>query len=601
MILASFASCANEEVNTSDNSIGDEINVYMGEPIYNFDPAEAYKNQTALKIVPLIFDNLFVLDEDGDVKKSLVEDYEIDEDKNIMIIELKEDAYWSDGKLLTANDVMYTWQRILDPSSSFEAASLLYDVKNAKAVKNAQKTSTGSAITLDDLGISTNGQKLEISFENDKVDYDSFLLKLTSVALSPVREDIVGRTEVANDWAKSSATMVSSGPFRLRSLAYEENITNPEAPIYQQILLERNTYYFRDYYEDPINKSVLPSKIIIKLRKSGESMVTDFTNKNLVFLADIPYIDRSAATLDKWKEITTITDSLSTNMLVLNQKATINGIELFARDNVRKALSLAINRQDIANKIIFAEPANGIVPNGVFNETSMKETFRDNATNNLDIKQNINEAKKLLSFEKDIEPSEFSFSISVPAQDDIHIEIAKLIANEWCKLGFKVSVKAVAAVENEDKALLTNAPIAGTKDDVFAENLMNREYQVALYDYVALSVDPLSTLAPFAFGYAGTATNSLNSPVFTVKPHISGYYNSEFNALIASAFKEADSEKRAQILHKAEGMLLESLPVIPVVFNQNIVMQDASLEDVVFDFYGSADFKSSSLKTKTEK
>lgn len=594
MILCSFAGCGGKE----EGAIGDNITIYIGEPIYNFDPAEAYKNDTTTKIIPLLFDNLFVLSADGKVENSLVDDYDIDKENKTMTIEIKEDAMWSDGRQLTANDVMYTWQRILDPSSSFEAAALLYDIKNAKALKNAEaviETEDGNkrAPTPDDLGVSANSQVLEIKFE-DNVDYDSFLVKLTSIALSPVREDVISRTVKSNDWAKSSLTMVSSGPFRLTEANYEEDLSNPKNPKLQQIELERNTYYFRDFAKDPINETVIPNKIIVKLKKDNESIIDLYKNtdaeKTIFLLGDIPLAERSSTKYSK--DDLTITDSLSTNMLVLNQNAVINGKNLFADKNVRKALSAVIDRTKIANAISFATPATGIVPNGVFEKNSKSDLFRENGTTSISATK---ESADSFIKASGINPSDYSFSISVPAEDEVHVKIAELVAEAWRSLKFNVTVNAVKAIDNPDKALISDEKIAGTKDSKFIEDFTAGKFEVAIIDYVALSADAFSVLAPFAYGYAGTATNKENSYIFETAPHISGYNSKEYNAKIDAALNTADAGDRATILHEAEKILADDLPVIPLVFNQSIVLQKEDLVGVKFDYYNSFNFTEADL------
>ncbi len=593
MILCSFAGCGGNE-----DEVGDNITIYVGEPIYNFDPAEAFKNDTAARIVPLLFDNLFVLDEDGDVEPSLVEDYDIDEDKNTMTIEIKEDAMWSDGRQLTANDVMYSWQRILDPSSSFEAASLLYDIKNAKAFKNAEYViekynGEKRAPTPDDLGVSANSQTLEIKFE-DNVDYDSFLIKLTSVALSPVREDVIGRTEKTNDWAKSSLTMVSSGPFRLTEVNYKEDLSVKTAPKYQQITLERNSYYFRDFSKDPLNETVAASKIIIKLKKDDESILDLYNksdkDKTIFFLGDIPLNERSSSKYNK--SDLTITDALSTNILVMNQNKEINGKKLFADKNIRKALSTVIDRKEIAKAISFATPATGIVPNGVFEENSDSKLFRDNATSS--ISSTAGSASSLIS-KSGINPADYSFTISYPKEDEVHAKIAEIVAKAWSKLGFKVKAEAVEADKNPDKALISKDVIAGTMDNKFIENFNEGKFDVAIIDYVALSADAFSVLAPFAYGYAGTVTNKENSYIFETAPHISGYNSEKYNKKIDAAAKTADAAARAKLLHEAEDILIDELPVIPLVFNQNISLQKEDLVGVEFNYYGGLVFTKADL------
>ena len=615
MILSSFVGCSKEE------DIGKDINIYISEPIYNFDPAEAYKNETALKITSLLYDNLFVLNEKGKVEKSLVKNYDYNKKTNKLTIELKDNAFWSDGKQLIANDVMYTWQRILDPSNSFEAAVLLYDIKNAKAVKNGE-IRNGNAITLDDIGISAlNTFKLEVTFENENVDIDNFLLKLTSAALSPVRADAIGKAEKPNDWAKSNATMVSSGPFRLNIFNYKEKAVATESTqtekatdstessneevagekiniiTEQYIVLERNTYYFRDFSKDIINKTVTPNKIIINLINPNNaiSVLNKYNSNELYFLGSIPLAERSKYSMKDWEDIATVTDAMSTNTLVLNQNRTINGVKLFANANVRKALSLAIDRQAIANAIVFAKPATGIVPNGVFETDSKKTTFREKADTTLST--DLGQAQSLLK-SASIDAAKFSFAISVPEYDEVHVKIAEMIAESWNKLGFKVTVNKVSVIDNEDKSLVSGSVISGVKDDIFAENLTAGEFDVALFDYVALSADAFSTLAPFAFGYAGTATNQANSPEFEVKPHISGYNSAAFNKKIEAAAKETNAKEKATILHEAESLLINDLPVIPVVFNQNVVMVNDKLVDVEFDYYQSPNFTKADIKEK---
>ena len=99
MIVPVVVGCAKKD--KDDGDYGAYINMYLTDQIYDMDPAKAYNNESALRLVSLVFDNLFVLDEKGKVKKSLVEDYKIKEndskDEYEMIITLK-DTYSPAGK-----------------------------------------------------------------------------------------------------------------------------------------------------------------------------------------------------------------------------------------------------------------------------------------------------------------------------------------------------------------------------------------------------------------------------------------------------------------------------------------------------------------------
>lgn len=578
MIIASFAGCGGKGEDEID---GAHIKMYLSDPVYNFDPAESYKNESALRMTSLLFDNLFILNKDGKVEKSLVKNYKYNEAEKTLFIELRTDTFWSDGNAINANDVVFAWQRLLSPENSFEAASLLFDIKNAQAAKAGD-------VTVDDVGISAlNNTDIQITFEEKAIDLNSFLVKLTSYALVPLREDVLSRVAVANDWAKSPTLMVSSGPFRLRSVSY--------APENAGVTLERNAYYRRNFMEDAVDKAVTPFRLIVDYTKTGEQITTAFENGEIFFIGDIPLAARSKYSIDEWKKHANVTDALSTHSYILNQNAEINGEKLFANANVRAALSLVIDRATIAQTVVFAEPASGIVPNGVFNENKKDSLFRDKASNSISSSPNKDAALAKLA-EANITPSKYSFKISVPAYDDVHIKIAELVAAAWSDLGFKVSVEKINTVDNLDKALSTGEKIGGVKDDIFAEKLIAGDFQVAAIDYVAYSADALSFLAPFAFGYSGNATSHAQSPEFTTKPHISGYNSDAYNQKIEAAFAEASSAGRAALLHEAEDILIADMPIIPIVFNKTVTMQSKDLSSVSSTYYGTSIFTKAKLK-----
>lgn len=602
MILGSFAGCATDKDEEED--LGAYIYMYLTDPVYNFDPAYAYDNESALRIVSLLYDNLFVLDENGKPQKSLVDEYDIDKDEYTITITLRDDTYWSDGTAISANDVFFTWERLLDCTRSFEAASLLYDVKNARAAKEGN-------VSIEDVGIQLlNESQLEINL-NEGTNIDEFLVKLSSYALAPLRSDIIRRTVEEIDWAKSPTNIVTSGPFRLRSLSYDPEDAN--------ITLERNAYYYRDFMNDDHDVSVKPYRLIIDYTKTGEEILEAYENGEIFYIGDLPLDIRSKYTLEEWADIGEIKDALSTHSYVMNQNAVIryynaaqfgklsydsdlvagvDGDKIFAKRKVRQALSLAIDREEIAEAIVFAEAATGIVPNGVFESDSKKDLFSENRTNGIATTENLAEAKKLLS-DAGIDPSKYMFSISVPAYDDVHVKIAEMVQEAWGEngLGFHVAVNAIENIDNKDASVSTGATILGVKDDIFAESYAAGEFEVAAIDYTALSPSAFSALAPFAKGYTGNASIEAHGETFTVALHKSGYNSKTFNERINSAFyKRYDLDERAAILHEAEGILLNDMPVIPIVFNKTITMKSKDLTKVKYSYYGCPIFTKAKLK-----
>ena len=581
MVVSIFAGCAQEK---DENDKGAYIRMYISDPVYNFDPAAAYGNDSALKVISLMFDNLFVLNENGKVKKSLAKDYEIkenDETQEYSMIITLNDTSWSDGTAVSANDVVYSWKRILDESNSYEAAALLYDIKNAKEAKEGE-------MSIDDVRIyALNETQVEIFFVG-KIDYDAFLLNLTSYALAPLREDVVNQAINAYDWAKSPTIFLASGPFKLREISHTEEGAG--------LVLERNLYYYRNGVKDAIDESVTPYRLIVDYTMSDEEIKAAYDNGELFFIGDIPLSLRGAL-----KDSAEVSNALSTHTYVLNENAIIKKVDgsegsaIFANANVRKALSAAIDRNAIAEAVVFAEAATGLVPNGVFDHGKKKDMFREVGGAMLSTGANMGEAKSLLGA-SGIIASDYEFSISVAAYDDVHVKIAEMVCAAWNELGFKVSVNTVNVIDNKHYDKTTNDVIPGIKDDVFAESYDAGNFEVAAIDCTAFSADAFSMLAPFAKYYTGRSTNANLTTGAIIPTHISGYNNDTYNGMIDSAFKATDAKEKANILHEAERTLLEDMPIIPIVFNKNAYVVSDELSKCEFTYYGSPLFSKVKLK-----
>jgi oligopeptide transport system substrate-binding protein len=609
MILSAFAGCATSEdgKEEKEEDPGAYIRMYITEPIYNFDPALAYGNEAALRIVSLLYDNLFVIGENGKPTKSLVKDYDIDKKTNSITLTLRSDTYWSDGSPISANDVFFAWERLLDSTKSFEAASLLYNVKNAKAAKEGD-------VSIEDVGIQLlNETQLMIEL-NEGASVDEFLINLSSYALAPLRSDIIRRAEKEIDWAKSPTSMVTSGPFRLRTISYDPDLAG--------LTLERNSYYQRDFMNDAPDVSVTPYRLIVDYTMSGEEILAAYEKGEIFFVGDLPLDVRSTKSLEAWSDMGEVADVLSTHTYVFNHDAVVryynasafdklstfstdlfgkdlvegtDGDKIFAKAEVRKALSLAINRDEIAKAVVFAEAAKGLVPNGVFETTSKNNLFSDNRANSLSSTADVNAAKSLLS-SAGVDAGKYMFAISVPAYDEVHMKIAEMVKASWEALGFHVAICAIENIDNTDKAVSTNAAILGVKDDIFYESYKAGLYEVAPLDYTAFSPVAFSVLAPLAKGYSGNASIEERGDTFFIATHISGYDSEAYNAKIAAAHESNDPDERAKLLHEAEDILLEEMPIIPILQNKSLTLESKELSKTDYTYYGAPVFTKTKLK-----
>ena len=449
---------------------GQYIKMYITDDMYDLDPAHAYSNPQVANIVGLLFDTLFKLDDNGKVVKSLVKSYKFFQDERSgeykMSITLKK-TYWSDGTYLSADDVCFAWKRLLDVEGSYEAACLLYDIKNARAIKNGE-------CTIDDIGLEAQKLDLVITFEN-KINYDQFLLNLTSIALAPLRETIVTKSD---DWAKKSSTICCSGPFRLGKVIFEEGdaryydptniqyntdkddetllVSYYPSPKYldevklSQFILERNSYYFRNREKDALDKYVLPYRIVVEAGLSDEELQQKYADGEILYMANIPLSLR-----ETYKKKAKVSNDLSTHIYVLNENALISrsgsteGEKLFQNEKVRQALSMVINREAIAEALVFADAATGLVPNGIYNTGTKGKMFRTVGGKLLATTDDMAAAKALLA-DAGIMASKYSFKITVAAYDEVDLKIAEMVCEAWNDLGFNVSLYRLGTIANND-------------------------------------------------------------------------------------------------------------------------------------------------------
>ena len=601
MLLPALASCKNKD----ENYVGPIINMYLNEMVYDFDPLYAFNNESALKIISLLFEPLFKINAKGKLEKALVKDYkyEVDELNKEYTLTLKlNETNWSDGTYVSSNDLVYAWKRIMDPENSNEAAALLYDIKNARAVKNGDSS-------IDTLGVySVDQLEVQIVFEQD-IDINMFLYNLTSYALVPLREDIVAKN---SDWAKKSATIVCSGPFIIRSTDYGMDPRIDEENINKELVLERNSYYYRDKLEDDIDVSVSPYKIKVTYESTPEEQIDLYNGGTLFFLNYIALSRRA-----EMQSSVTLYDSASSHSYIFNTEALIKkagseeGVALFADARVRQALSCAVDRNAIAAQIVYAKPATGIVPHGVFETNTPNVQYRDTAPALINGSADLAKAQSLLA-EAGVNPSEYTFEVSYRSGKEVHKAIAESVVAAWAGLGFNVTAKEIAPIVNNDE-YYGEDPQQDICDDVFNETYFYRHpesekeirsFDVLAVDLVAQSIDAFGVLAPFAVGFTGQGIDfsALNTEEsldgdyeYDIPTHISGYNSEAYNAKIEEAFAQKDYTARYALLKEAEEILMNDMPVMPIIFNQQARLVSDELSKVKFDWLGFADFRDTML------
>ncbi len=550
LLVPCLTSCVGG-IKPSDEDKGAEIPVHLSTEIYNLDPAYAYLDDAAAKILPLIYEGLFAFDEDGKVVNALCTDYETytNRDGEFVAEFTIAETKWSDGRSVNANDFVYAWKRLVEPEFNSKAASLLFDVKNARACKSGD-------ISIDDFGVvAAESRVLQVTFEK-KVDINEFIKTLCSPALVPLREDKANRL---TDWASYYATMVTNGPFYVKLFT----------PGSKEMVLERSIYYYRDIEKENerLDKYVKPFRINITMGDSADAYEA-YNADELVFDSQLPLDARADAKVEK-------NATFSTATYVFNSQRAP-----FDNADVRRGLSLAIDRNELAAIIGYAKPAEGIIPAGI-TDKSDKDSFRANGGALIKAEADMTEAKKLTASATDKE-------ISLTIRDnEIDKAVADYVAGQWKQLGFTVEI-----------VVLSFEHYTNIEYDQYADLLYkayaSRDFDVIAIDSQMLSVNAFNELASYAKPFSGGAMD-LASGDFSAVTNLSGYSNDEYDALIEEAFA-AEKADRSELLHKAEEMLLADMPVAPLFVYENGYVASKDLGGLENDFFGGVIFTDATLK-----
>ncbi len=525
---------------------GAEVNVYLGSEIVDFDPQLAYLDDSTVKILGLVYEGLTRIGDNGKVENALMKSYKIFENEEDgeykMQITIK-NTKWSDGRVVSADDVVYSWKRILDPEFSSAAAALLFDIKNARDVKMGDNS-------IDDLGVAAiDDTIIEVQFEG-KINYDQFLENLASPALVPLREDVVARYEKeGTSFGVKVSTMCSNGPFAVKGL--EEG---------ELLMLERNVYYYRNTEkDDALDKYVLPYRLVVNFDADVEENTEAYENGEIFYNSEIALSKRA-----ELKKKANISDLLSTHSYVFNTEN-----KLFKDADVRRGLSMAIDRNAIVDIVTYADPATGLIPPAVYDK-KVGDSFRKNGADLILASADEAGAKSLIG------KASGKFTITC-RENDLEIAIAEYCKSVWEKLGYKVSVDALDA---ED----------------YMEAYVTGDYDVIAIDYQCLSTDSFGALAVFAPLFSGNGIDIQNDNYDAV-PYIPGYKNKAYNELIESAFAEKDRAARSAILHEAEALLMEDMPIMPIIFNKDAYVYNSKVLSNIDDYYfGYRDFTDLTMK-----
>lgn len=448
-IGASLAACGGDASSASAGKEGKKLIYNLGADPKTLDPALNEEVQAGTAISNS-FEGLMRLNADDKAEPGVAEKYDLSEDKLVYTFHLRDNAKWSDGKAVTADDFAYAWQRALDPKTGSAYAYQLYYIKGAEAF-NKKK---GEA---KDLGIKVIDEKtLEVTLENPTPYFPELMAFPTYM---PVRKDIVDGNE---SWATKPETYISNGPFQLKEWRQKD-----------ALVYEKNENYWN---KDSVKLDTLEMRMIA----DENSAYSSFKAGEIHMVDTIPSAEIAGAVKEG---VGKIYPQLGTYYYSINVTGNSMSPEALRNPDVTKALNLAIDREAIVKNVTKGEqvPATSFVPESV--KDSQGKTFSKKEY--FPAKGNVEEAKKLLAKAGYPDGKGLPTITLMFNTEGAHSEIAQAIQGMWKKIGVNVELK------NEEWK-------------VFQSTRNNKNYQIARHGWIGDYVDPMTFLDLFV---TGTGTN----------------------------------------------------------------------------------------------
>lgn len=358
-LMIGLTGCGNsntEKTTGSGEKEQQEITVATTSESGGLDPAGMIAN-TYLAYSLSALDELLVYDENGEIEYRGATSYETNEDGTVWTFHLREDAKWSDGSPVTAEDYRNTIERSLDPASGNGYANDLFFIENAEAIYNGDAE-------MGTLGVETPDDNTLIFHLSTPCVYFLDLLRLP--VYTPSCHTYA--TAVGDGWDTNPETSVSNGPFCLK-----EYVSG------QYFVLERNPYYWN---QDAINLD----EITYKFFDSQQAMQAAYETGEI----DVaPGLLSTVMTEYEGQDDLLLTDAIATRYIYMNLS-----VEPLQDVRVRKALNLGLDRETLC-KMIGEDtiPTYHLVASAMMNKAT-GESFTEEAEQPFE--ENIKEAQELL-------------------------------------------------------------------------------------------------------------------------------------------------------------------------------------------------------------
>lgn len=186
----------------------------------SLDPHKVESN-VEFSLISEMFDGLVAVTPEGAIEPRLALSWE-NKANTVWTFHLRPGITWSDGSAITAQDIVWSWQRLVSPKTASPYATYLGNMH----ILNASEIAQGNKAP-DTLGVkAVNDRTLEITLTQPTA---AFLAMLAHPSLVPLDKVLIGR--FGDKWTKPEH-FVSSGAYTLSQWVVNERIVTVRNPRY---------------------------------------------------------------------------------------------------------------------------------------------------------------------------------------------------------------------------------------------------------------------------------------------------------------------------------------------------------------------------------
>lgn len=526
---ASSASSAAESTSSASQAIEAEsasagsgtLNIMLETPVESLDPQLA-TDGTSFEVIADYTDGLMQMDADGAAVPACAESYEVSEDGTTYTFHIREDAVWSNGDPVTANDFVFAWQRAVDPANASEYSYMLSDIGQ---IVNAAEIIAGEK-DVSELGVTAVDDKtLEVQL-NVPVSY--FLSLMYFPTYYPVNQAFF--ESCGDTFATSPETTLSNGAFVLTS--YE-----PAATAFELVKNE-------DYYDaDKVQLAGLNYQVI----QDSQQALMSYQN------GDLDTTLLNGEQVDQVKDDPEFTSVGAGYLWYISPN--IKEVPELANLNLRLAMTFALDRDSICNDVLkdgcaptytAVPPEFAAGPDG--SDFSADQTmFADACAYDPDKALEYYEAAKT-----ELGQDTFTFDMVVDA-DDAPQKVAQVVKEQ---------------LETTLPGMTINLTIEPKKQRV--EDMQNGNFQLGLTRWGPDYADPMTYLGMWV-------TDNSNNYGF--------WSNADYDAIIAECTTGdlcTDPEGRWSALYDAEKIVMDEAVIFPLYTQCNAEMVSSAVSGIEF-------------------